>query len=101
MNMIDGMVIAWLAVVAADIITTAIGVNRGLREATPWLRRLLGEDDLVIFVMGMMLIGIFVSVAIFGLYGWHPWAGYALGVFAIAWRGVVVYRNFKILKGEK
>ncbi len=99
--MIDGMVIAWLAVVAADIITTAIGVGRGLREATPWISRLLGEDDLVLFVMSMMLIGIFVSLAISGLYRWKPWAGYALGAFAIVWRGRVVINNIRLIRGRK
>lgn len=99
--MIDGMVIAWLAVVAADIITTAVGVGGGLREATPWLRWLLGEDDLGLFVMGMMLIGIFVSLAIFDLCRWSTWAGYALGAFAIVWRGRVVINNIRLIRVKK
>ncbi len=98
--MICAIIIVWLAVVVADIVTTIIGVSRGLREAMPWLRRILGEDDFL-FGMIMSFLGAIVILAIVRLGEWHPWAGHALGAFAIVWRGTVVYKNFKLLKGEE
>jgi hypothetical protein len=99
--MIEVIVIVWLAVVVADIVTTAIGVSRGLREATPWLRWLLDEDDPFLFVMLMGFMGIVVSGSIVGSYRWHPWAGYAFGAFAIVWRGRIVINNIRLIRGKK
>ena len=99
--MISLLVIVWVVVVMGDIITTLIGVSRGLREAMPWLRRLLGEDDGYAFFMTMVLLGLVGGGAILGLYHWHPWSGYALAVGAIAWRGRIVYRNIVLIRGAK
>jgi hypothetical protein len=99
--MIYVIVIVWLAVVVADIVTTAIGVSRGLREATPWLKRILGEDDVALFGMTMSFLGTIVILAIVGLGEWRPWAGYALGGFAIGWRGRVVINNIRLIRGIK
>jgi hypothetical protein len=99
--MISVLVIVWAVVVALDIVSTLIGVNRGLREATPWLRKILGEDDYCLFGMRMLLLGIVVCWSIVGLYHWQPWAGYLLGLAAIAWRGVVVYMNFRLIRRVK
>ncbi len=99
--MISVLVIVWAVVVALDGATTSEGIERGLFEANRvirWLMDRMGEDGLWV---GMMVFGAIVIICMMGLYGWQPWAGYLLATAAIAWRGVVVYRNFRILKGEK
>lgn len=99
--MISIMVLVFAVVTALDWATTEEGLDRWLIEANPvlaWLIRAMGKVGLWVGVLGFELVCL---ACILGLYEWRHWAGYALGVACIAWRGVVVYHNFKILKGEK
>ena len=99
--MISVLVIVWAAVVGMDAATTREGLDRRLREANPvlrWLMDKMGEAGLWV---GAMAFGAVVAACLVGLYEWHPWAGYLFGAAAIAWRGVVVYKNFRLIRGRK
>jgi len=95
------MVLVFAVVVALDAATTKEGLDRGLKEANPalaWLGRKMGEAGLWVGFMGLGLVAL---ACILGLYEWRPWAGYLLGVACVAWRGYVVYRNFRLLRRGK
>ena len=99
--MITVLIVVFTVIVVADIFTTIIGVSKGLREAMPWLRRILGEDDIALFVMIMSFLGAIVILAIVGLGEWRPWAGCSLGIAAIVWRGEIVINNIRLIRGKK
>jgi hypothetical protein len=99
--MISVLVLIWAVVVGLDAATTREGLDRWLKEANPilrWLMDKMGEAGLWV---GAMAFGAVIVACIVGLYEWHPWAGYALGAFAIVWRGRVVINNIRLIRGRK
>ncbi len=99
--MIGILVIVWAVVVALDAETTSEGLERGLKEANPllrWLMDRMGEAGLWV---GAMVFGAVVIACMVGLYDWQPWTGYLFGLAAIGWRGVVVYKNFRLIRRAK
>jgi hypothetical protein len=99
--MISVLVIVWAVVVALDGATTSEGLERGKKEANPVLRWLMdGMGEAGLWTWFMVCAGVAV-VCMVELYEWRPWAGELFGGAAIAWRGVVVYKNFRLLGGKK
>jgi hypothetical protein len=99
--MISVLVLMWAVAVALDAAWTSEGLERGLKEENPvlrWLMDKMGEAGLWV---GEMVFGAVVVACVVGLYAWHPWAGYLFAMAAIAWRGVVVYKNFRLIRGKK
>jgi len=99
--MISVLVIVWSVVVALDGATTSDGIERWLFEANRvirWLMDRMGEGGLWV---GLMVFGAVVAGCMVGLYDWRPWAGYLFGGAAIAWRGVVVYKNLRLIRGTR
>jgi hypothetical protein len=99
--MISILVIVWAVVVALDAASTGEGLGRGLREANRLLRWLMGKMGESGLWVGAMVLGAVVVGCIVGLYEWHPWAGYLFGAAAIVWRGVVVYKNFRLIGAKR
>jgi NADH:ubiquinone oxidoreductase subunit 6 (subunit J) len=99
--MISVLVIVWAVAVVLDMVTTMLGFERGFREKNRvlrWVWDKMGEGGMW---LAFMVLGAIVVICIMGLYDWRPWAGCLFGVAAIAWRGVVIYKNFRLIRGKK
>ncbi len=89
----------WAAVVVADTVTTLVGVGQGRVEGNRFMRATMRLGGPELFIVVMSALGTLFAWCVLELYQVVPWAGGALGGFAIGYRGAVVVRNIGLIVG--